>query len=202
MKFKSKKTKAEFEYNPLKTNFIFGENGTGKTHFLKFLVGWLDARGPVRGFKRPDVYDFELLTDDKPRVQYFKLESYDGTYINIKDRMFKDEQVQAVLKDHYNIDLAKKGDFSKLSFGQKKLVAMIDDVIFISKSFMFDHSLPIVFLIDLPETGLSLKAQQYLMDDLIALAGDDTYFTVVTHSPEIVHDYEFKNKGKLIDFNN
>lgn len=43
MKFKSKKTKAEFEYNPLKTNFIFGENGTGKTHFLNFLVGWLNA---------------------------------------------------------------------------------------------------------------------------------------------------------------
>lgn len=76
MKFKSKKTEVEFEYNPLQTNFIFGENGTGKTHFLNFLVGWLDARGPVRGFKRPDVYDFELLTDDKPRVQYFKLESY------------------------------------------------------------------------------------------------------------------------------
>lgn len=57
------------------------------------------------------------------------------------------------------------------------------------------------FLIDLPETGLSLKAQSHLMDDLIALAGDDMYFTVVTHSPEIIHDFEAKNKGKLIDFN-
>lgn len=202
MKFKSKKTEVEFEYNPLKTNFIFGENGTGKTHFLNYLVGWLDARGPVRRFARPDVYDFELLYSDIPRVQYFLLESYDGSYINLKERIFKDEQVQSVLKDHYNIDLTKKGDFNKLSSGQKKLVVMIDSVIFISKSFMFDHSLPIVILLDLPETGLSLKAQQHLMDDLIALAGSDTYFTVVTHSPEIVHDYEFKNKGKLIDFNN
>ena len=202
MKFKNKKTEVEFEYNPLKTNFIFGENGTGKTHFLNFLVGWLDARGPVRGFKRPDVYDFECLDSDIPRVQYFLLESYDGSYINLKERIFKDEQVQSVLKDHYNIDLTKKDDFNKLSSGQKKLVAMIDSVIFISKSFMFDHSLPIVILLDLPETGLSLKAQQHLMDDLIALAGDDTYFTVATHAPEIVHDYEFKNKGKLIDFNN
>lgn len=202
MKFKSKKTGTEFEYNPLQTNFIFGENGTGKTHFLKFVTGWLDARGPVRGFGRPDVYDFEILDDDRPRAQYFKLESYAGTYINLKDEMFKDEQVQTLLKDHYNIDLTKESDFDTLSFGQKKLVSLINDIIFISKSFMFDHSTPIVMLLDLPETGLSLKAQQYLMDDLITLAGDDTYFTVVTHSPEIVHNYEFKNKGKLIDFNN
>lgn len=202
MKFKSKKTEVEFEYNPLQTNFIFGENGTGKTHFLKFLIGWLDARGPVRGFERPDVYDFECLSGDNPRVQYFLLEPYDGSYINLKDDLFKDEQVQTMFKDHYNIDLTKEGDFSELSFGQKKLVSLINDVIFISKSFMFDHSLPIVFLIDLPETGLSLKAQSHFMDDLIALSGDDTYFTVVTHSPEIIHDFEAKNKGKLIDFNN
>lgn len=202
MKFKSKKTEVKFEYNPLQTNFIFGENGTGKTHFLNFLVGWLDARGAVHDLVRPNIYDFEILDDDRPRAQYFKLESYAGTYINLKDEMFEDAQVQTLLKDHYNIDLTKEGDFSELSFGQKKLVSLINDVIFISKSFMFDHSLPTVFLLDLPETGLSLTAQQHLMDDLIALAGDDTYFTVVTHSPEIVHDYEFKNKGKLIDFNN
>lgn len=145
MKFKSKKTRAEFEYNPLQTNFIFGENGTGKTHFLKFLIGWLDARGPVRGFKRPDVYDFECLDGDNPRVQYFLLEPYDDSYINLKDDLFKDEQIQTMFKDHYNINLTDEADFSELSFGQKKLVSMINDVIFISKSFMFDHSLPIVF---------------------------------------------------------
>lgn len=202
MKFKNSKTVAEFEYDPLQTNFIFGNNGTGKTHFLNYLVGRLDARGPVQGFMRPDVYDFELLNDDKSQVQYFLLKPYNDNYINLESDLFNDKQVRAVLKDHYNINLANEADFDKLSFGQKKLVSMINDVIFISKSFMFDHSLPIVILLDLPETGLSLNAQQHLMDDLIALAGSDTYFTVVTHSPEIVHDYEFKNKGKLINFNN
>ena len=124
MKFKSKKTGAEFEYNPLQTNFIFGENGTGKTHFLKFLVGWLDARGAVHDLGRPNIRDFEILNGDRPRVQYFLLELYDGSYISLKDDLFKDAQVQSVLKDHYNIDLTKEGDFSELSFGQKKLVSI------------------------------------------------------------------------------
>lgn len=202
MKFKSKKTGVEFEYNPLQTNFIFGENGTGKTHFLNFLVGWLDARGAVHDLIRPDIYDFEILNDDRPRVQYYLIKPYANDEMYFNDNRFKDEHVQTLLKDHYNIEFTDEGDFDTLSFGQRKLVSLINDVIFISKSFMFDHSLPTVFLLDLPETGLSLTAQAHLMDDLIALAGDDTYFTVVTHSPEIVHDFEFKNKGRLIDFNN
>lgn len=168
---------------PIGINFIIGENGVGKTSFIRKLCGLLKGKGTSfwQGCEMKQHYRFVSLVMQDVNYQLFTESVWQELSIVSSDDVAKEEALQ-------ELNLYDKKDLHPqiLSGGEKQRL-----VIGLAK--LSDK--PIIVL-DEPTSGLCKGKMLQLIDYLYEMKAQKKVIIVITHDYELIHQcggniYEF-----------
>lgn len=186
-----------FDYDPTKHTIIIGENGSGKTTFLDWVMydglnqikfedylqymdfhEWFTINNSVKNNKKIEIVN-NIIEDDV----IFDYGGYDDLVNNM---ILTNEKyhIYDLLKDKYGIDI-KETDLNNFSHGQIHIIKLFGELILFLENY-YRLNGQYLMTIDYIEDQLSLLYQQNIMQDLIDFVKDyNIKLLVTTHSPEI-----------------
>ena len=172
-----------FEYDPSKHTIIIGENGSGKTTFLDWVIynglnrikfedylqdidfhNWFTINNPVKNNKKIEIIN-NIIEDD--------IIFNDDGYTNLSDEIILTNNkyhICDLLKDKYNIDV-EKTDLHNLGHGKIHFIKLFGELIlFLEEYYRLNGQY--IMTIDYIEDNLSLRYQQNILRDLIDFVKD------------------------------
>lgn len=150
--------------NKGKALFVLGENGSGKSTFLKCLVSALYYDGIINRT------DGEKLIYAPEKVQFPHYLSV-KTFLNI---MCDNCQNLDFYLEKYHLEVSKNTKFSKLSKGMYQKVVIIGTILTNADFYIFDE----------PLSGLDDYSQKTFMDDIKELINKGKGVVISTHHLE------------------
>ena len=167
-----------------KINFLIGDNGIGKTTFIKCLKNIISYEGYINS----ECYEISYSPDKVNYPDFISV--YNFLYLLFKANNIKTSKMKKLIIDYlrkFEIYKYRNTPIIKLSKGTKQKISLIQALAQDKKVYVFDE----------PLNGIDEESRNIFMDEIIKLKEKNKLILIITHQ---LDKFIFKDIN-IINFN-